>query len=349
LTVSLARSLAALVVAIAATGCLERKEAVRVHEDGSVDVVHELTGDPAELDPNRPDALPHGAPWTVEDRVLGARERPRAVSRLAFASFARADAIPTTNGAEDDPAPLRATTRVAIEPGDERGTIRYVFERRYAPRAYRWRERLHELTLGRAPAPAPGENLTADEKRAVAPAARAFEREVSETFLDQALAATSGERADGVVKLRATAELQSAFAEKWTPDALLGLETRGLDEQRRFRARFLDETARDAARGGTRALLGDSPMWAEERELVEGKLRRAYVDARRTLQATETLLDESFEVRVELPCPIALTNGSVTASGETAIFRFTGRDLCDREHVLRAVGITAARDAVKDR
>ncbi|HZU95942.1 MAG TPA: hypothetical protein VFF73_04480, partial [Planctomycetota bacterium] len=68
----------------------------------------------------------------------------------------------------------------------------------------------------------------------------------------------------------------------------------------------------------------------------EADVRAAFERGRRVLEATEDLQDESFEVRVEFPVPVVLSDAD-EVSGNTAVFKFSGKDLCDSERVLRAV------------
>ncbi|HZU99042.1 MAG TPA: hypothetical protein VFF73_20205, partial [Planctomycetota bacterium] len=183
-----------LVVGVLLSGCLDRKETIKVQADGGVSVAFVLKGDPGEFKPDRVDVLPGGAGWKVTDEDV-ARDDGNGSDhvRRAEASFARIEDAPSSFGAADDPAPLTAHTTLRREATKE-GT-RYVFERRYVPRAYAWRERIFRRTVPedviKALSESPKEGAAHDEavKRATS-ALLAFEREKNQVLLEEALGTT---------------------------------------------------------------------------------------------------------------------------------------------------------------
>jgi hypothetical protein len=326
-------------LALATTGCLERKETVKIAADGSIDVAATFKGDAGEFDPARADALPRGAPWTVSDRDV-----PRADGkgsdhvREAAAHFARADDIPATAGDPGDPAPLAAHTSLAIE-HEADGTTRWVFERRYDRRDYAWRESLFRKAFpdalrkeleaasseaGGAPLPRP---LVA---RAV-DALLVFERTKAEALLERALGGADGVKAGTEERLAARAAFDRKFVETWRPEGLLAV----LDapaERAKLEERYRAESARDAAHATARAVA------PEGNAALEAKLEQAFVRERRVLDVTEALRAHGFEVRVVMPGKVTASDAeAIEDDGRTAVFRFAGEDLCDRDQVLRAV------------
>src|SRR5262249_22136008 len=100
-------------------------------------------------------------------------------------------------------------------------------------------------------------------------------------------------------------------------------------------ARYRSETVKQAATSGATGL-GETAL--------EEKLGSAFLRARRVLEVTEALGLHSFEVRVEMPAPVVLSDAdALEDAGHTAVFRFKGEDLRDRDHVLRVVAEEAAR------
>jgi len=337
LRAGLAAGLAGAVLALAG-GCLERKETIEVRANGSVRVSHRLKGDAAEFRRDRADTLPFGAPWVVLDHDLP-RDDGKGADRLreASAEFASAAHIPETFGAPGDPAPLRARTALAID-RLAGGTFRYTFERRYAPRPYAWRERLFKRALPddlvQQVARKDGEPIPEDVKLRAIAGLIEFERTKSEVLLEQAMDAVLGERAGPRARLAARASLGKSIAREWRPEALVAILDGSEEEQAKVDARWRADSARTAARAGAAALEAEG---ARVKGLEE-RLHEAFVTARRTLDATEDLQDETFEVRVRFPVPVVLADAAaIEDEGRTAVFRFGGQDLRDAEQVLRVV------------
>jgi hypothetical protein len=320
------RRLALLLVPLTLAGCLEREERVRVLPTGALEITHTLKGDPGDFDATRGDALPSGTPWLVRDEDV-TKEDGRVVRvRRASATFGSAKEVPTTFG---DAAALRFTTSLSVERLDG-GRVRYTLERRYAPRAWAWRARLEKLAIPDDLRAALGEKrdgpLPDDLLRRVIDAALTLKRDEARAHLDAALTAIAP-AVDPAARLRARAAFDAAYAEAWQVDALLPA-VKEPAAMPALEARFRDETARAAGRAAALALGAD----------VEAAARAAFEAERRVLEVSEDLRDESFVVRVELPVGVTSHDGeALEDGGRTAVFRFKGEDLCDREHVLRVV------------
>jgi hypothetical protein len=334
------RALALIFVAASMTGCLERKETIKVQSSGSVDVSLTFRGDQGEFDAARGDALPSSAPWTVTDSDVTSDDGKTQHVREATGRFARAEDVPETYGDPADPAPLRSRTSVGIETSSD-GRRRFTFERHYDARAYAWRERLWKRAfpdefkkeLETAAAEAKGGPLPEPLLRRVVDALLVFEREKGHELLEESMTQvepTSAARA----RLAAHAAFESAFAAAWKPEPLLEAIN---DPAKReaLDARYRSETVKQAGKSGA-AGLGDSGL--------DEKVGAAFARARRVLEVTEALGLHNFEVRVEMPAPIVLSDAdAVEDDGRTAVFRFKGEDLRDRDHVLRVVAEEAAR------
>lgn len=335
---------AVLVAALAgAAGCLERREEVRIAPDGSVEVAHRFRGNAEEFRAERADALPSGAPWDVRD-AESPRDDGKGADRLreASARFASVAEIPETFGAAGDAASLRMRTELAI--AREGGVARYAFVRRYEPRAYAWRERAFRCAfpddLRRELEHLHGSRPPEDLLRRAAAALIAFEREKAKELLEQAIAAAAPDRAgNAAVVLRARAALGRAIDARWSVEDVL----RSLDlppaEKVALEQRFRDETARAATEAAVFAL---APEDSSVRWAIEPRVLLEFERARRVLDATEDLQDESFELRVAFPVPVVAADGGSDAAqiedgGRAVVFRFKGEDLRDVPLVLRAL------------
>jgi hypothetical protein len=323
----------ALAVSFLAAGCLERRERIEVRRDGSLAVHLTLKGDPGEFRAGRADALPSGAPWSVRDRDIPRADGKGADhEREAEAVFASASAIPQSSGPADDPAPLRAATALAIE-RTAGGSERYTFVRRYAPRPYAWRDRAFRRAfpddLRRALERRDDAPLSKETERRALAALVAFEREKAQDLLEQAIRSVDPlPDAEAARVLEARAALGRAIDAAWPAEKLAGLVNAPEDEKAKLDAKFHEDVAREAVAAGVRTL-------GAERAKA---LSDAFTTARRVLEATEDLQDESFELRVTFPVPVALSDGAaLDDGGRTAVFRFKGEDLRDEELVLRAV------------
>jgi hypothetical protein len=318
---------ALLLLSFLLAGCLDREEKVTVHADGSVDVSHLLKGDAGEFKESRVDALPVGAPWKVTDEDLAKSDGSGTDHvRHAEASFARIEDVPESNGAAGDPAPLHASTSLHRESGKD-GSVRYVFERRYVPRAYAWRERVFRRTVPEDVIKALNETKEgAAHEQAEARAIEcllAFEREKTQIQVEDALASVGSP--DVTTRLAARADFARRFDARWHVGDLMPFLDGSPDARAAIDRRFRDETASDAIA----AACATGPS--------EAAARAAFERERRLLEATEDLQDESFEVRVEFPVPVVLTDADLVEGGKTAVFRFHGKDLSDSGRVLRAV------------
>ncbi len=320
-----------LLTLLAASGCLERREDLRIDAAGSIEVIHRFKGDPGEFAPGRPDRLPGGAPWVVTDEDLPHPDGSGSDHvREARASFPTAAAIPMNFGLAGDPAPLAMHTSLEIERSD-RGETRWIFERRYEARAYALRDRIFRRTFSGNVRKAldRGEPLEGELRAEAIRGALAFEREKVGELAERALAAVVPGRATAAVRLAARRDAERALEEAWSPETVEGLIDRPAEEKIALEERFRREALEAAASAGARAV-GDAS--------IESKLAEAFERERRVWDATEGLQDETFVLRVTFPAPVVLSDGATLEDGgRTAVFRFGGEDLRDDDLVLRAV------------
>lgn len=331
--------LSLLLVAATLGGCLERDERIVVSPEGALDVTHRFKGDAGEFGPTG-DALPTGAPWVVTDRDVPRSDGQGSDHvREAKGHFAGAAALPEGFGLPGDATSLRFSTHLAVERLSD-GSTRYTFERRHAPRALAWRERLLERHLPaevreRLAGKREGALGEADKRAALA-GLLAFERAKGQALLEAALAAVApageGDAAHARRVLRARAAYATAFDAAWRVDDVLAFIAAPRSEQVALEARYRDETLRAAVAAG----VADAPSAA-----LEQALRAALEAERRRLEASEDLQDESFVVRVTFPGEVELSDAQeLEDDGRTAVFRFSGKDLADQAYVLRAVAVS---------
>jgi hypothetical protein len=332
-----AKFFVALALAALLPGCLERKEKTTVHADGSVHVALHFKGDAGEFAADAAEKLPSGAPWTVRDEDVG-----RDHVRTAEADFRSASEVPETSGSPDDAAPLHAKTSVTVERTKDGGT-RWIFERRYAARPRAWRQRLFDRafpeSLKKELERKEGDPPLSDEQllRAVTALVQ-FERERNASLLEQTLTAI-GEK-DALVSTRARASFLASFDATWKPEDVLVAVKGSPEEHAKLDARYKEATGKSAVKSAADAVIERSPE--ANRAELESKLAAAFETARRIHDATEALQLHTFEVKVELPGKIVATDApELEDDGHTAVFKFGGADLCDREHVLRAVAESA--------
>jgi hypothetical protein len=342
-----------IVLALAGTlplvGCLERKEKTTVHADGSVHVALSFKGDAGEFAPTAAEKLPTGAPWTVHDEDV-ARSDGKGTDhvRTADADFASAGAIPETFGSADDPAPLHAKTTVTVEHTKE-GRTRWTFERRYAPRAHAWRDRIFNRwfpdDLMKALQEKDEEGAIPDPTlRRAAAAVLDFEREKALVFLEDSLASVAPEKATPWVVLQARQRLIESFDKTWKVEDVVRTVKGTPEERTALETKYRDEVPKQvAAAAAFAARKAIEPSFDEHGgelglDRLQGDLTDAFERFRRIHDATEQLQVHSFEVRVELPGRIVLSDAdTLEDDGKTAVWKFGGKDLNDRTQVLRAV------------
>ena len=327
---------ALLLLPLALTGCMEREETLDVLRDGGVLVTHVLRGDVPDFEADHGDALPAGAPWTLtqSDRTHPDGRVERTLE--ARAKFAAVEALPTSFGGADDPAPLRWATTLAVEALPD-GRRRWTLERRYAPRIWAWRALVErrafpdDLRQALARKPEDGPLPEALVARALG-ALLAVERAEVLEHLEAALTAAAGRAALGpAARLEARTALAAWFDATWTVEAVSPALAAGPEALRALDARFRAETA---ARAATAA--GDALARAGMAPAADP--RAAFEAARRTLDATEDLRDEALVLRVRMPAPVVAHDAdALEDDGRTVVLRFRGEDLCDREQVLRVV------------
>lgn len=320
--------------ALLATGCLERKETIRIGRDGSVRLLVTIKGEPSDFESG--DALPErGGPWKIEDDRFEA-EPDKNEARIRVASFdgRKGEPIPDSFVDERDPnyeTSLRFPTTVNVE---RRADGEYFhFNRRYLARQEAryaiWNEPLKQAIdkfAGKDPA-----EMTDEERRELVGTLRASE---------------SMKRAEMVMGAVDFMENEH----KWPQDYGLRLrrvvldtyETVNMDEVVTLMGSPAGED-RDRAINAFGAELVEKVADRLHRELRELRISSgdadrffdAYAAEEARRSATEDLMDETFRVELELPGEVVAHNATSVEDGRL-IWEFPGKSLADRDHVIMA-------------
>jgi len=319
--------------ALALPGCLERKETIRVHRTGAVNLEIEISGDPADFASG--DALPEEAGgWTVKDETQTDERGRQTQKRTARMSVPAGRPLPETFALEDSPSAataLRFPTEVRIEKRPD-GTY-YHFRRVYEPREgarYEYYTHLFQESgafkqiQGKDPA-----DLTDEEREQLLRQLRVLEALKRCEFVRTA--ATSLERPwPQHYELLLRRALLNHF-EQADLGPVLELLRQPQSEERDAQVNRYGEELVEASRDTLRAQLEELRVPRREIEAFF----EAYDEEQARRAVTEDLGDERFRVRVELPGELVAHNGD-SVDGGAVVWEFGGKALMDREHVLMA-------------
>lgn len=338
------RALTVSLLALTAPGCLEREESLAIQPDGAILVSHVFTGPEAELAAGG-DALPHGQPWTIDERRERSQDGKELLVREARARFEGVAALPTSFARADDPAALQFRTALAIEPLED-GSTRYTFERRYLPRAWAWHQRL-ERDVPAALRESVRERPLTELGAAVLEGLLELELRLRQELLEQAFQDMSAEGSWDQptlarLILRARGALATRFRGTWgVEDAREWLRADQAGRER-LEAEYREEVRGMVVEVGTWAMLVEgAPL--ETRQRLASRLGEEYRLAERRLRVTQDLQDDAFLLRVTFPGPVTLAGqGELQDDGRTVVFRFSGQDLNDAPLVLRATAVAPA-------
>jgi len=325
--------LGGLALLLATTSCLEREEELRVEADGSVQVVHTIRGQGADIDGGEA-GVPSGRDYTITRTVENAgtddEKDDEKTILVATARYASVAALPDRfedPSAEHSEASLRFPTELRIvEEADGR---HFILTRRYLPREWArfdlHHRRAFPTEMKERLERQPPEELTDLERREVLSAFAEFERGKWEEWLRDAVVATFPAEGRPLLAFHAgRAALVRHFAEHASPEqleALLATSPEEIERASREFERALDHALLEAVAGVDPDGLGEP---SRKRFLA------ALAGARRSTHVTEDLGDETFIVRVRLPGRVIAHNADGIEDG-FAVWIFDGQDLRDRE------------------
>lgn len=327
-------ALVGLVTLVGVLGCLERKETIRVHRDGAIDLEIEYSGAPADF--AGADAMPSETTgWRVQDQVWKENDRDRQRRRGKMRLPAGAP-LPESFAVEGEPladAALRFPTQVTVERRAD-GTY-YHFRRVYDMRESA-RYAIHRELL---------EDENSRLKELMEQDSAEYSPQDHRELLTFALHIEAAKMLEFV---RGGCE---AVGDAWPQDFGLRLASAVKDVFDKADVEWAVEllqqpqsAERDAELEGLGNEVVAEAHAALDATFVELRVPRAQVELfRRGFEleklrhaVTENVRDHIWEIRVELPGEIVAHNGEHDDDTGAVEWKFQGKVLMDREHVLMA-------------
>jgi hypothetical protein len=325
------------------TGCVKRKESIRVAPDGAVRLQTEIIGDPGDVAGG--DAMPDAAAgWTVHDETIVKDDGKEEQHRSATLTVQGGAELPDSYAPVADGVAYRTSLRFPTELTIDRrpdGTY-YNFRRVYLAREqarYEWYRKLFEQSLGKLDlAGKDPADLTDAERTNLLDHLRTLQALKMSEYVRSGAAAMEDHWPQyyGLILRQG---LLDYFAEvDLTPIVTLMKQPAGPGRD-------------DAIAGfGTALIVG-----ARDRLLQTlGKLRvpaaeadaffAAYDEEETRRTVTEDLGDEDWDVRVTLPGQLIAHDGD-RVDGDSVVWTFKGEALMDRDQILSATSRVPARSA----
>jgi len=325
-------------MALAITGCLERKEEIRVRPDGAVQMTARFEGTADEL--SGPFALPdaqHG--WTVKqitkaDEDNGSKVNGEDAERVleATASFAARAELPSTFGDGTD-VYLEFPTRVWRE---TRGDGTYVhFRRRYVSRPFAFVNKFKQVLVEDKLEELDNEDkkfkdLERAEKKDILQSFARFEMHKQIELLRRATGFVS---VDGMQAawLHSCNTLEGVFKDFIDNDL-----DRLLDEMTEDEAgKRLEAIGESLPKQALAAFFEEFRKRSDSESLVEN-LKAAYERESLRFRITEAMRTHAFEIKLELPGEIVAHDVNAKVEEGRILWNFNGEYFCDRTVELMA-------------
>lgn len=312
----------------ALTGCLERKEYVRVDRDGSVSLRVEITGDLADFAPGG-DPLPsEECGWRVNEETRtkddGGEERRLEATFDASPGERLPDSYDPGED-RDHSVALRFPTTVKVE--RRRDGTYYHFKRTYKARQF---ARYNFFPKGQSDEPWAGKepaDMTDDDRRALLGRLRAEQSLKMCEFIRSGADALDD---DWPQDYGLTLQHETlAYFEKLELDPLLELLAQPASPQRDAEVNRLGEDMVSGARRALEETLDRLEVPRAQRD----KFMAAYETEERRRIVTEDLMDERWVVDVRLPGEIVAHNAHRIEDG-AAIWEFDAQKLMDNDMTL---------------
>jgi hypothetical protein len=318
--------------ALLMTGCLERKETIRVDRNGAVTMRVELEGDPGDFVGG--DTLPDKyLGWKTEDQIETDDDGKEKQRRVATRRFAAGQPLPDTFADRDDPQygiALMFPTTLEIERGRD-GTY-YHFKRVYEARSQARYEVHRELLkdvfkeLDELAGTDPAE-LTDEQRTRLVEILRLIESLKRAEYVIAGAEALEDEWPQHYGLLLRKA-LMDHFQRADTSELVAWLGQPDSPERNDAVNSFGDELVAEA-RDVLRQELAELDVPARQVELFF----EAHDEELARHAVTQDLDDETWEIRVEMPGEIIAHNATdVDKTGATWLF--PAKALYDRDHVL---------------
>lgn len=314
-----------LTVSLGLTGCLERKEKIKVAADGSAEIAATMKGDPSDLTTG--DSMPTvQTGWRVNDSFETDKDGKKTQTREAVIRVAAGGEWPASYaaaGTEDAEVGLKFPTGLTIETRAD-GTY-YHFHRVYRAREEAKFEYVREAMkdqLDKLSGVEP-ENMTQEQRETLVDALRQFEAAKQMEFVVTAARTMNDWPQDRVLKVR------QAIADYFNRIDIAPV------------VRKLSEPASDARDGAIQefadgmigdvktALVNEMQSWGISTGEQEQMLA-AYERESRRRAVTEDIGDDHFEIAIEMPGEIIAHNGTRAEDGAVT-WEFPGKALMDRD------------------
>lgn len=314
----------ALLAVAGLTGCLERKEKIKINADGSAEIVVTIKGDPEDIEGGDP--MPtEQAGWRVRDDFDTDSNGKRTQTREGILKIARGGEWPSSYaaaGTEDAEIGLRFPTGLMIETRPD-GTY-YHFHRVYQAREHARfeyvREQLQE-TLDKMGDVSP-DQYTQEQREKLVDAIRQYEAAKQLEFTVAAARAMNDWSQDRVLKLR------QAVANYFDAIDVHPLAQKLGEPESESRDREIAEFSTNMVEDVRTALVNEMQSWGlgtvEQEQLLAAHARES---ARRMM--TEDIGDEHFTITIQMPGEIVAHNGEPREDGEVQ-WTFPGKALMDR-------------------
>lgn len=306
------------------SGCLERKESVRVDRDGGVALRVEMTGDLGDFTGG--DSLPsEECGWRVSEETREKEDGGQERRLVATLDVHPGEPLPESFATDGDPArsvALRFPTTVKVE--RRRDGTYYHFKRTYKARQF---ARYNFFPKGQSDEPWAGKDpaeLNDDDRRALLTRLRAEQSLKMCEFVRAGADALHEEwpQDHGLVLRR---ELLDYF-DRLELDPLLALLSQEQSPERDAEVNRLGEEML----AGVRHVLDDTLDRLEVPRPQREKFMNAYETEQTRRGITEDLMDERWAVDVRLPGDIVAHNADRIEDG-AAIWEFDAQKLMDRD------------------
>jgi len=326
---------------LAFSGCVMRKETIRVSPNGAVTIDVTIEGSEEEL--SKGDAMPSEKDgWRVTRRVEKEGDHEKRILEASRA-FEPREALPRTfsdQSASDDPLYLDFPTTLQVERRED--GLYYTFRRTYTPRRFAyvnfWQEMFFDEDMKKL-AEKPVDQLNRDEQLQIIQAFAGFEAFKQLEFAKEAVASIRA-----AVPVEAELRARRALLDVYEEDndyfgRVLELCEPLPDEERSdCFLRESEHILKDGYRAYIDALQTETELSADQMAAFE----RSYGQVKRCFEITEQLGGHGFEIDVHMPGVIVAHNADKVRDAEGdapeyVTFQFDGRAIRDRVHELIVV------------
>lgn len=340
------------------SGCIDRKERIHIHTNGSMDVLWQVKGDEADMQ-NGSQYPSTSPPWNIEKK----REvKPRKDGGEDISLSVQAEATFSTMSEYHQSlqfSPLDLQIQTSLEIKTEGKRTFYHFKRHYGARDFWKFERLREVEIDQKLTDRVSEkgltNLKPSEQKKFLQQLVQFEQKKRLLLIEDALGIL-------VQKTRFPLSERQAILEKFRTRYALILNAERLEQWLKLTSALDAEKQKEKsaekatlqAEFDQQVLQIENELKQAEQEIFQGYSSsypqinfQKYVDTvREEYHLTEDLNDENFEVELTLPGTLLYTNGERKADGKEmrCFWKFEGKHLSGRHLPLEAISVVESNE-----